>query len=91
METIQFIPGWTSFYIDGGIELDIVTEMKGLENLSFVECLGLASIANLEGINIPFLHINHLIENKKKTNRPKDQIDVMELEKIREIREKSEG
>jgi hypothetical protein len=37
--------------------------------------------------SIPFLHINHLIENKKVVNRPKDQIDVIELEKIRKIRE----
>jgi hypothetical protein len=36
---------------------------------------------------VPFLHINHLIENKKIVNRPKDQIDVIELEKIRRIRE----
>lgn len=34
---------------------------------------------------IPFLHINQLIENKKAVNRPKDQLDVIELEKIRKI------
>ena len=61
--------------------------MKGLENISFNECLSLASIADLEGIEVPFLHINHLIENKKIVNRPKDQVDVIELEKIRKIRE----
>ena len=41
----------------------------------------------LEGTNVPFLHINHLIQNKKTINRPKDQVDVIELEKIRKIRE----
>ena len=30
---------------------------------------------------------NHLIANKRIVNRPKDQIDVIELEKIRKIRE----
>jgi hypothetical protein len=84
---MQFVPGWTNFYIGGGIELDIMTSMKGLENISFSECLGLASIADLEGVEVPFLHINHLIENKKIVNRPKDQVDVIELEKIRKIRE----
>ena len=64
-----------------------MTAMKGLENISFSECLNLASIADLEGIKVPFLHINHLIENKKMVNRPKDQIDVIELEKIRKIRD----
>ena len=87
LETMQFVPGWTNFYIGGGIELDIMTSMKGLENISFSECLDLASIAELENIQVPFLHINHLIENKKIVNRPKDQVDVIELEKIRKFRE----
>ena len=67
--------------------MDILTEMKGLENPGFDECLMMASIASLEGINVPFLHINHLIMNKKIVNRPKDQVDVIELEKIRKLRE----
>lgn len=87
LETTPFVPGWTSFYIGGGIELDIMTSMKGLENATFSECLDMASIADLEGVEVPFLHINHLIENKKIVNRPKDQVDVIELEKIRKFRE----
>lgn len=89
IETMQFIPGWTSFYIDNSIELDIMTSMKGLENLSFLDCLELASTANLNGTEVPFLHINQLIANKKAVNRPKDQIDVIELEKIKEFRNNS--
>ena len=50
LEMMQFVPGWTNFYIGGGIELDIMTSMKGLENISFSECLSLASIADLEGV-----------------------------------------
>jgi len=87
LEMMQFVPGWTNFYIGGGVELDIMTSMKGLENISFSECLSMASIADLEGVKVPFLHLNHLIENKKMVNRPKDQVDVIELEKIRKIRE----
>jgi hypothetical protein len=87
MEMMQFVPGWTSFYVGGGIELDIMTTMKGLEDISFDECLEMASVADLEGVKVPFLHINHLIENKKIINRPKDQIDVLALEKIRKLRE----
>ena len=85
-ETMQFIPGWTDFSM-GGITLDIVTSMKGLEDLSFDECLNLASVAELEGIKVPFLHIDHLIANKKKVDRPKDKIDVIELEKIKALRD----
>ncbi|RPD38309.1 hypothetical protein [Chitinophaga barathri] len=87
LETIPFIPGFSNITICKGIELDILGNMKGLEQLSFDECLQMASIADIEGVAIPFLHINHLIENKKVVNRPKDQIDVIELEKIRKIRD----
>jgi hypothetical protein len=88
-ETMQFVPGWTSFYVENAIELDIMTSMKGIEDLSFLECLEIASVADLEGVVVPFLNINQLIDNKKAVNRPKDQIDVIALEKIRELRENS--
>jgi hypothetical protein len=89
IETMEFLPGWTSFHIDDMIELDIMTSMKGLEDHTFEECMDMASIADLDGLLVPFLHINQLITNKKAVNRPKDQIDVLELEKIKKIREKS--
>jgi hypothetical protein len=87
LETMQFVPGWTNFNVGGGVELDIMTGMKGLEDIPFDECLEMASIADLEGAEVPFLHINHLIANKRIVNRPKDQVDVIELEKIKEVRE----
>ena len=83
-ETLQFVPGWTNFYIGTGIQLDIMTSLKGVD-LSFDECLQMAPVAEIEGVMVPFLHINRLIQNKKVVNRPKDQIDVMELEKIKKI------
>ncbi|HJP64062.1 MAG TPA: hypothetical protein VJ844_11505 [Mucilaginibacter sp.] len=89
LETMEFVPGWTSFYVGQAIELDIMTKMKGLEDHTFDECFGLASIADLDGVLVPFLHINQLIANKKAVNRAKDQIDVLELEKIRKIREEN--
>ena len=84
-ENIQFVPGWTNFHIGSGIQLDIMTSMKGLEDLSFDECLHMATVAEIMGVKVPFLHINHLIANMKIVNRPKDQTDVIELEKIRQI------
>jgi len=87
LETMEFIAGWTSFTVGGNIELDILTEMKGLQDTTFATCYSQASVAEIDGVNIPFLHINQLIQNKKATNRPKDQVDVVELEKIRRIRE----
>ncbi len=82
METIQFVPGWTDFALNNGMRLDIMTDMKGLENYSFDECYQMATIAEIENVKVPVLHINQLIANKKAVNRSKDQIDVIELEKI---------
>ena len=64
-----------------------MTEMKGMENKSFQKCYEMASISEIEGIKVPFIHLNHLIANKKAVNRLKDQFDVIQLEKIKEIRE----
>jgi hypothetical protein len=86
IETMQFLPGWTTFYA-AGVQLDIMTEMKGLEELSFDECYRMSLVADLNGVRVPFLHINHLIANKKVVNRPKDQIDVIYLEKIKQLLE----
>jgi hypothetical protein len=91
IESMKFIPGWTNFYISFGVELDVMTSMKGLENYSFDECLKQAVIADLDGVKVPFLHINHLLTNKKAVNRPKDQLDVMELEKIKKYLEENKG
>jgi len=83
-EQLQFVPGWTNFYIGTGVQLDIMTSLKGVD-ISFDECLQMAPVAEIDGVMVPFLHINHLIANKKSVNRLKDQIDVIELEKIKEI------
>ncbi|MNI54718.1 hypothetical protein D3C73_1096280 [compost metagenome] len=87
LETIPFVTGWTDFHLNNGLRLDILTDMKGLEGFSFDDCLELASIAEIDNVKIPFLHINQLIANKKAINRPKDQIDVQALEEIVRLRE----
>ena len=89
IETMQFVPGWTEFHLRNDFTVDILTEMKGLENYTFDECLQMASIADINNVQIPFLHINQLIQNKKTVNRPKDQLDVEMLEEIRKLREES--
>ena len=77
LETMQFVPGWSEFYIGDGIVLDIMTSMKGLEGYSFEESLQKASVADLNGIKVPFLHINQLLANKKAVFRPKDQLKMI--------------
>ncbi len=86
-EEIDFVPGWTDFYIGSGLRLDIITKMVGLEDVSFDEAQAQATVAEIIDVRVPFLRINQLIKNKKATNRPKDIIDVIELEKIRKLNE----
>ena len=86
---LQFIPGWTYFYLNNGIRLDIMTTVKGLDDKDFNGYYQLVSIATIYDVHVPFLHINHLIESKKAANRPKDQIDLIELEKIQKLLKQS--
>ncbi|MBD0294649.1 MAG: nucleotidyltransferase [Flavisolibacter sp.] len=85
-ETTPFIPGWVDFPLQNGVRLDIMTALKGVE-LSFDECLHQAPVFNVEGVQFHCLHINHLIANKKAVNRPKDHLDVLELEKIKSLKD----
>lgn len=91
LATLQIIPGWTHFNLNNGFRLDLMVEMKGLEGYSFDECYASASTAQIGSVEIPFLHINHLIANKKAVNRPKDQLDVIYLEKIKKLLEEEDG
>ncbi|MBA3663898.1 MAG: hypothetical protein H0W61_06780 [Bacteroidetes bacterium] len=86
IESSELIPGFTSITLNSGFELDLMTYVKGLEQEKFDECHKLAPIAEIEGVPVKFLHINHLIKAKKASGRPKDLIDVIELEKIRTFR-----
>ncbi len=87
LETMQIIPGWTNFNLNNGLKLDLMLDVKGLEGFTFDECRMQANKADIDGVTVPFLHINHLIESKKAANRPKDQIDVIYLEKIKQLLE----
>jgi hypothetical protein len=86
MRTLQIVPGWTNFNLNNGFKLDLLTSMKGLEEFSFEKCFTFSNKADINGVIVPFLHINHLIANKKAVNRPKDQLDVIYLEKIQKLR-----
>lgn len=51
------------------------------------ECYKVSSLSIIYNLPIHFLHINHLTEAKKQSGRPKDLIDIIELERIRNQRE----
>jgi hypothetical protein len=87
MERMRFVPGWTYFNLNNGMRLDVMNGVKGLEGLGFDQCFEYATIADIDEVKVPFLHINHLIASKKAANRSKDQIDVIYLEKIKKLKD----
>jgi hypothetical protein len=82
-ETMEFVPGWTTFALNNGMELDIMTFMANYTQANFDECYELAPMMDILGNQVHVLHLNHLIAEKAKLGRPKDLIDLVELEKIR--------
>ena len=86
IETTQFLTGWSSINLNSGFELDVMTSLKGFEQSTFDECLKIAPTAYIFDIPVKFLHLNQLIEAKKASARPKDLLDVMELEKLKKDR-----
>jgi predicted nucleotidyltransferase len=82
LDTMQFIPGWTDFTLNFNLRLDIMTSVKGLDNTSFDILLEKANIIDIGGIPVYFIDYESLIISKKAANRPKDLLDIEELEKI---------
>ena len=80
--TMQFIPGWTDITLNFNLRLDIMTSVKGLDNSNFNYFLENANIVEISGIPVYFLDYDNLIKSKKAANRPKDLLDIEELEKI---------
>jgi len=87
LEQVQIVTGWVNLHLNNGYRLDLLVSMKGLDEYTFDECRELASIADIGSVMVPFLQINQLIANKKAVNRPKDQLDIIYLEKILKLRE----
>ena len=82
IKTMQFIPGWTDITLNFNLRLDIMTSVKGLENSTFSQLLDKAYITEINDIPVYFLDYENLIKAKKAANRPKDILDIEELEKI---------
>lgn len=82
IETMQFIPGWTDFTLNYGLRLDIMTAVKGLEDKSFNSLLDNATIVMIGETPVFFIDYDNLIIAKKASNRPKDILDIEELDKL---------
>ena len=82
LETMQFVAGWTEFNLDYGMRLDLMTNIKGLEDKPFDELLNVATIVFLNEIPVYFIDFKNLIISKKAANRLKDILDIEELNKL---------
>ena len=89
IEQMQFLPNCTEFILDNGLWLDAITDVSGFDDQTFNNCLSNAAIADINGVNVPFLHIHQLITNKKAMNRPKDLIAIEALENAMKLIEES--
>jgi hypothetical protein len=49
MERLQIVPAWTYFNLNNGTRLDLMIDVKGLEESGFDECLEQASQADSWG------------------------------------------
>jgi hypothetical protein len=82
IQTMQFIPNWTYFTLNFDFRLDVMTSIKGLEDKTFQELLSVATIVEIENILIYFIDYDNLMISKKAANRPKDLLDIEELERF---------
>ena len=58
------------------IRIDILTDLSGV---NFNDCFSRKIIATIDGIKVPFIHINDLKINKASTGRAKDLGDLENL------------
>lgn len=76
-----------AFHIGKGeTRIDFLTAISGTSFESAFEQKVLLPLGNLQ---IPVINFEHLIKNKKTSNRLKDLADVEELQKINQFRNKS--
>jgi hypothetical protein len=87
IERAEFVPGWTDFSIGYGLKLDIMTAIKGFDKKAFAELYQMSKVAHIGDTPVRFIDYGHLIASKKATNRPKDQLDIEEMEKVRKLSE----
>jgi predicted nucleotidyltransferase len=64
---------------------EFITHISGVK---YTEALEQIIKAEIDGLIIPVIHVNNLIQNKKASGRLKDLADVEYLEKILELRKK---
>ena len=66
------MPGWTDFQLNMGFKLDIMTSVKGLEEIGFEECYNFAVIAEIEGVMEEYQWLKKFMKSTRaRTARPR--------------------
>ena len=86
-EGVETIRSWDfthpqKFPIGSDREPNKTEFMTHISGISYSEAKENKIIADIDGLQLPLIHYNHLIQNKKSTGRNKDMADVEYLEKI---------
>jgi hypothetical protein len=63
--------------------------MTHISSVKFDEAWEERISAKVDNIDIPFIHLNHLILSKISTSRMQDKIDVEKLQKIQQLKKKN--
>lgn len=66
-------------------KVDVLTQIAGVK---YEIADNKKVLSDIDGIMVPFLHLDHLVISKISNNRTKDKLDVEELQKIAEFKNK---
>ncbi|MFI5148513.1 MAG: nucleotidyltransferase [Bacteroidia bacterium] len=80
--TLPLLAGYSEVLLNSGVYIDLMSELQFFKKDSFFECYELAEVFEVDQIDLKVLHINRLIEEKKKSSRSKDRDDAEMLEAI---------
>lgn len=80
---------WNNLYLATDLgQLDLLGEVKGIGN--FEQCMANSEPLSISGAEIRVLTLEAMIISKRAMGRPRDLHTVLELEVIRELRNKKE-
>jgi len=76
------------FHIGDSSQPDKTEFMTHITGVDYLIAYSNRIMADLDGLMLPIIHYNNLIQNKKSTGRSKDNADVEYLEKITLLKKK---
>jgi hypothetical protein len=62
------------------MRIELLTQVSGLD---FDSCRSRACVIEVDGAQVPVIGLDDLIQNTRAAGRPKDLLDLIELERIR--------